>query len=459
LNFQEIVPVVFCKKTVNLPGAMQAKDHKVLDRAAMIEAASRSLRQQMRVRDRPRSKGFHDTRDAKDPGALSEPLQQETSRRRIHSAENKYRMIASQREGAENVQSASSSALDSYPAEEEQGPTGTNVAGTQDVHPLGELKRPMSRKKVPSASAAAGLGACSNPIKMTDAFEQRKMRQPIPVESWGPRPPSRHRLPPHATLLDVSLLAAPVVDEERVEQKLITSGASRCRSEPGRESGSGRPDSKAGRDSVVSSTKWAAARYPGPLVGPHHSSQGLSDPRRSRKAKDWGSPEDLGIFGVSGVTGARSPNGQQLAKSLSGVFDHHSSEFRERISDRDMTRQSGSWAAHVDTAGALEVSGHSALGDHRSEVWMCSPGSGHLLPNRKSRHPEAVSVEDVEAEQDLRTNMFRKDAPPGVIVTRSSTQKKDRVDVRRGRDDRLSRGRNTPFSTSLDVDFLSLFAL
>ena len=31
--------------------------------------------------------------------------------------------------------------------------------------------------------------------RMTDAFEQRKTRQPIPVESWGPRPPSRAGLP------------------------------------------------------------------------------------------------------------------------------------------------------------------------------------------------------------------------------------------------------------------------
>merc|ERR1719215_1832923 len=26
---------------------------------------------------------------------------------------------------------------------------------------------------------------------MSDAFEQRRTRQPIPIESWGPRPPSR----------------------------------------------------------------------------------------------------------------------------------------------------------------------------------------------------------------------------------------------------------------------------
>lgn len=454
---------------------MQAKEHKVLDRAAMIEAASRSLRQQMRARDRPRSKGsLHDTRD---PGAVADPPEQpETSKRRIHSAENKYRMVQrpDSAAGVQN-QSASSSALESYQAEEEPGQTVTSTSGPglEDVPPLGELKRPMSRKKVPSASAAAGLGACSNPVKMENAFEQRKTRQPIPIESWGPRPPSRHRLPPNATLLDVSLLDAPLGAEERVEPKLMqATGTNRSRSEPnGRESVQGRPRSSAGSESVSSSTKWAAARYPGPLGGQHHSTQGLNEPRRGRKApldmrRGTPGPEDLGILGVSGMPGTRSPNGQ-LQKSLSGVFDHHSSEFRDRMSAQaQAAAHSGSWAAHVDTAGALEVSG-SALGEDKNLWLMSSPGS-HSIPTRKSRpsHPEAVSVEDVEADQDplnRRTPMYQgpRDTPPQVIVTRSSAQKKERGDMRRGRDDRLMRGRQSsmPFSTSLDVDFLSLFAL
>merc|ERR1740139_383906 len=51
------------------------------------------------------------------------------------------------------------------------------------------MKRPLSRKKDPSA--AVGLGELAGPARVTDAFEVRKMRQPIPVESWGQRPPSR----------------------------------------------------------------------------------------------------------------------------------------------------------------------------------------------------------------------------------------------------------------------------
>merc|ERR1719313_1759164 len=168
-------------------------------------------------------------------------------------------------------QSASSGALEAYLAQEDDEPgdavtnnsgrttTSGSGPGLDEVPRLGELKRPMSRKKVPSASAAAGLGACAFGVgKVTDAFEQRKTRQPIPVESWGPRPPSRtstRRLPPNTTLLDLSLLTQPG-DEDRGEPKLhAATGASRSRSEGGvtRESASGRPSS---------GTKWAAARYP-----------------------------------------------------------------------------------------------------------------------------------------------------------------------------------------------------
>mmetsp|Transcript_55333 Transcript_55333/g.86070 ORF Transcript_55333/g.86070 Transcript_55333/m.86070 type:complete len:463 (+) Transcript_55333:175-1563(+) len=461
---------------------MQAREHKVMDRAAMIEAASWSLRQQMRMtRDRPRSKGsLHDVRDPSAsalPGAgvngASETIPPESSRRRIHSAENKHRVISAVRDVPE-TQSASTPTLESYVAEEETTVPSTSGLGLEDVPSLGELKRPMSRKKVPSASAAAGLGACSNPVKMTDAFEQRKMRQPIPIESWGPRPPSRgvaHRLPPKGTLLDVSLLVAPVVDEERGDSKLIASGANRSRSEGAVSSAVGRPGSKAGTESVPSST-WAAARYT--------PAQGLSELRRGRKGKDWGAPEELGIFGVSGT---RSPtHGQQLTKSLSGVFDHHSSEFRDAMA-RQAASHTASWASHVDTAGTLEVSG-CGLGTEKG-LWLlsnCSPVGSvgpQPLPLRKCRHPEAVSVEDVEADQDfggLRPGAFRRDTPPQVIVTRSSQPKKDRGDARRlrdkgnpgtptvpdsrGRDERSLRSRQSsiPFPTSLDVDFLSLFA-
>lgn len=349
-------------------------------------------------------------------------------------------MISAPREGSD-VAPTSSSALDNYAADEEPTPQALSNPAPEEVFPqLGELKRPMSRKKVPSASGGLGLGACSSPLKITDAFEQRKMRQPIPnYECWGPRPPSRHRLPPKASLLDVTL------DEE---SKIIATGAARSRSEGAVSSTVGRPGSKAGTDQVVSGT-WAAARY-----SPNMS---LTETRRGRKAKDWSAPEDLGIFG----SGTRSPNGQQLSKSFSSVFEHHTNEFRERVAEqRQASNHAGSWASHVDNPSDLEVSG---LGLGGGNLWLYSPvNSVGTNERRKNRHPESVSVEDVEADQDLgsRVSSFRRDVNPQVIVTRSS-QPREKQSTRRGRDERLMRGRqgSMPFGTSLDVDFLSLFAL
>merc|ERR1719259_740766 len=105
-------------------------------------------------------------------------------------------------------------ALDSYCPEDDDldqdmpplNSAGPGPGGFEDVlqNVRQELKRPQSRKKDPSASAAAGLGAFSGPARVTDAFGEasRKTRQPIPVESWGPRPPSRAGLPQKAGPLD-----------------------------------------------------------------------------------------------------------------------------------------------------------------------------------------------------------------------------------------------------------------
>lgn len=442
-----------------------------IDRTAMIEAASRSLRQQMvreanqRSENRPRSKGsLQATRSlssmvasaarrgdlevnassngnisgnngAGNPGAQfdGEPYSVENAQRRIRSAENEHRIIhAASREGP-HVVSSPSSALDNYAADEEESQPTSGYSGLEDVGNLGDLKRPLSRKKDPSASAAAGLGAFSSPVKMTDAFEQRKYRQPIPVESWGPRPPSRHGLPTKATGLDASLESEP--------QIVATSSRSR---------GDG--------TSVVGGT-WAAARH-API---HETRRG-----RERKAKDRGTPgpEDLGIFG----SGTRSPNGQQLSKSFSGVFDHNSESISRPVPNAyapsTFSPSLGLWASHVDTSGAngLEVSG-CGIGDSAGPPWPNSPaGSVGSPPTRKgARHSETVSVEDVEADMDigLHLNSHRRDTtPPQVIVTRSTGQKRAGQGSRRGRQEAIREPpqKNMPFSTSLDHDFLSLFA-
>ncbi|CAE7757498.1 NEK5 [Symbiodinium sp. CCMP2456] len=113
---------------------------------------------------------------------------------------------------------------------------------------------------------------------------------------------------------------------------------------------------------------------------------------------------------------------------------------------------------------ALGVSG-CGLGD--AAAWPASPQScGGTPPTRRSgRHQSAepMQMEDVEVEDHvLHPNFRRTDAaPPQVIVTRSNQAAQSRVNLRRSVDQRASlreRDRSMPFSTSLDVDFLSLFA-
>jgi len=408
---------------------MQSNDHKPLDRVAMIEAASRSLRQQMgKGRDRPRSKGSLHEVQAHAAGDASETQTAESAQRRIRSVENDHRVIAQAR--PEGSRASHSNAV----------PDPTNdghfVDEEEDLSLFHkELKRPLSRKKDPSASAAVGLGAFSNPVKMTDAFEQRKTRQPIPVESWGPRPPSRHGLPPKAAPLD-----SPLGDESK-----ILSSSSRSRgdgsvtgSNAGR-LGGGKSDVNQGVGSKVVGGVWATARDLPP--------RGMSETRRGRdggrRTSNRGSPEDLGIF----CCGTKSPS-QQLQKSHSGALDH-SAQFAESDGGTRLSPSHDGADSSENNCGFVDSSG----------VWISSPvGSCASPPTRRGRHSETVSVEDVEPDLDLGMSMsyYRRDAtPPQVIVTRSGQNSKNRGDPRRSRDQRT---KDRPFGTSLDVDFLSLFA-
>lgn len=455
-----------------------------VDRAAMIEAASRSLRQQMqmgRARDRPRSKGSnYDTHssgidprhsgsggDARSTGEsrrscgdpAGESWSSESAQRRIRSAENEHRSI--RETGVRSVdndefegfavaasQSLPSSALDHYPVEEESGPCD---GFERDP----DIRRPYSRKKDPSASAAAGLGAFSSPTKLTDAFEQKKTRQPIPVESWGPRPPSRGGIQSKATSLDVP-------EDRSSPIQRPNSAAGRSRAEANMSSMGMAPTQAPAQ---IGGT-WATARHvPG-------GRQSASVPNRGRERKasqrGAGTPEELGVFGSGAMLGSRSQSSQQLHKN-SGPFESHSeSKSLTRPSafvPGAFSQGSGPWASRADTpTGALEISGLS-LAD-TTPPWPSSPSasaSGASPPTRRaSRNSEMVCVEDAQADTDLgvHANSYRRDAVPAqVIITRSSQQKKERGDPRRGSDDRArDRGTSMPFDTGLDPDFLSLFA-
>lgn len=370
---------------------MQASERHV-DRAAMIEAASRSLRQHSgRPRDRPRSKGSAQER-------TSDPARPCSERTEIHSAVS------------------SGFISDAFEESFEDAPH--------------MFKRPLSRKKDPSASAAAGLGAYASPAKVTDAFEQRKARQPIPMESWGPRPPSRH-----GHTAKASPLTADLCDQD--DSGLGSPGVA--------SSGwvDGSSNSPAARPSTAGhGDTWAAAR----------DSKG-GDRRRDRKSKSSlsGGLDD-------GISGASSPN-HEIVGSLGGNFGLGLGFDLERESPT-------SWASFVEP-GALEVSsdGLRAMAAAAAARPGTPGGTGSCGSTRGSRkvHHDPVSVEEVDSDTDFSPynhHVHRREAtPPQVIVTRSS-QRKDRGESR-GREQKERRGHNgkaMPFTTNLDKDFLSLFA-
>lgn len=427
---------------------MKVEDHG-LDRAAMIEAASRSLRQQMRGALRPQSKtALHE--------GAEEPRSAEHAQRRIRSAENQHRSVSdphTEPAPASTVApTPSTSALDNY-LEDDVEEDVTGHSGLDDVPRVPhdfpqELKRPASRKKDPSASAAAGLGAFSGAVRMTDAFEQKKTRQPIPVESWGPRPPSRAGLPPKAEALTDGFstscrgvgASSSSVGRPFNERETSQGRSSKSHEAPARKAEQALPGSK-----VVGGT-WAAARAEPRSAGPGPGTAS-ADARRGRERRATRSgpkATDLGVFG----------RGQPLTKSLSGVLD--TTQFRHNVPK----------AARPVLAEpqALEVSG-CGLGD----AWPASPQScGGTPPTRRPRgHGQEMQMEDVEVDDHvLHPNFRRGDAtPPQVIVTRSHGASRASVGSRGSggaahprEGVRHTGGERMPFPTSLDVDFLSLFA-
>jgi hypothetical protein len=476
-----------------------------VDRAAQIESASRSLRQQMAragtggVSGRPRSKGsLHSGNRGQSltgfnnrasQGSSANGQRGENAQRRIRSAENQHRQVSAvPRDGPYLNQAVwpSNSATPQFASETVSGATlgtadpaivenelevsleafvqqgGAQAAGADadETSPVmefpEELKRPASRKKDPSASAAVGLGNFNGPARLSDAFSesQRKTRQPIPVESWGPRPPSRAGVPQKSVPLDTGL-------DAHVDPKIVLSRT---------------------RDSVSSKV--------GKVQGDQAFSKGLGDTwararqdpagsevRRGRERKAPGRAPgeahdhlDLGVFGSGRPVGKQS-----ISKIHGGALEP--SQFRgPNVAVRQAaTPHSEAWVSAgmgdaVLGMGALEVSGYH-IGDSGPAAsatshgqWPSSPSQCGSPPSRgapfrfSSATTEPESVEDAEVPVDPDIGQPPHRAGPQVIVNRSLSGQEARGDVRRGAHDGRGGGRPMPFSTALGADFLSLFA-
>jgi len=348
---------------------------------------------------------------------------------------------------------------------------------------LGDVKRPASRKKAPSASALAGLGSLDTPEKMMDAFEQRKTRHPIPIasESWRPRPPSRHGLPSKS--IERPSSRAGTLDHGRPPSRAGPSS----RNSTGHlgEVGLAAEDAKLpttspwshdamvlGRNAVPrhsttlqGTALQAASEQPTPDQAPATAAT-WAQRGRDRKVKDFrasvdlkssataaAAPKEFGAFGSHDApTGPRSPTMQQqgpagrpsqqtLTKNLSDVFDHSS----EWVAPGN-AHPSTSWASPAAAAaGAGPADGLEVSGFGLGTPWTSGPNM--------------VSVEDV-VDTEFDVGFPRRDSTPlQVIVTRSQA-KKGRSDSQvRARERGQPRGGPPPkIATTLDDDFLALFA-
>jgi hypothetical protein len=296
-----------------------------------------------------------------------------------------------------------------------------------------QAKRPPSRKKDPSASAASGLGALDSPARMSDAFEQRRTRQPIPIESWGPRPPSRAGGGGKSSFLD---------------------GAEEPKKAPTRSSSHPCVTSPPAKANAAGGT-WATARAAG------RSSSETRRPQRDRR--HWAgsaAPEvsysvaELGL----GSPDASSPSKMGKSQS-SGVLEHYHHQAPRSAGwqqGHHGAQANNPWIGHDGGLGSLglEVSGFG-LGEGASANHGCvaSPPT-----RQRPQQMDGVCVEDVDTDWSPDPG-FRQHLPPAqVIVTRSREAAKGKRNPRReGGGDRRSREVPT-FHTSLDVDFLSLFA-
>lgn len=407
---------------------MQDPDEAV-DRVAMIEAASRGLRQQLQrgggARDRPRSNGSQ--HDAAMVG--TSPWPAESSQRRNRSAEHQHRTVR------ERCRQQTFEILADGDVESDEDPLASSCPG------LEELKRPTTRKKDPSASAVLGLGQFSGPARMQDAFEAKKTRQPIPVQSWGPRPPSRGGPSRGSTQIGGSDEAKHILGQPR--------GRGSCGASSSCSRQSGRPPTAA----EVGGT-WAAAR--GEARVTNETRRG----RDRRSSATRGMPEGICGADLGGLLFDGSGGSQALHQQL------HQQILHQPVAQQSGLEYAGApWQAEEGAFAAAEAGCGSPW---PGGTFPTSPGpesSGNSATRQRPRQMDGVSVEDFDADPDSPQHGLRREAtPPQVVVTRSGPGGRSRGSgghgAKRWKEKEVDsqRPQSKPFDTSLDMDFLSLFA-
>jgi len=308
------------------------------------------------------------------------------------------------------------------------------------------MKRPPSRKKNPSQSAVAGLGAFCSPI-LTNAFEKPKTKRP-PYDSINyRRPPSRHKEPPKSLHLEGDSKEKPTQPAEDKWASNVTvasrrpSGDAGCRwaqarsADAARRRGSGSENRES--SSFVPTTPTAPTpertvkATPGNDVPKKSQTSDIPSPLYPPKKQMVTNSADTS----SGIFPSSKKHTLQKSDSSSGknpLKKQHTSQTLENTTTAPIPWQAATTTAWTRAGEEkeqmnLEVTGSNYLAVSGPGAGFSSRPMTHdgLFPNTQK-----MQVEDVE------------DMPCHPIERNLSHKQKCRL----------------PFATKLEPDFLNLFA-
>lgn len=197
----------------------------------------------------------------------------------------------------------------------------------QDSDDYKSMRRPPSRKKNPSHSAVAGLGAFASPVCVTNAFEKAKTVRPQHFETHTRRPPSRHKEPPRSLHLEGAVES--VSSQRAAEPRWACARPERAEAEPeyrgggSRSSGvftqpqsNGRSDTErnskssgSGDGAIPQSLKFEGAAQPVPI------------PWQAATATAWTRDEKEPHEVVNGADGPSRPM-SQLGQPVGGLWSN-----------------------------------------------------------------------------------------------------------------------------------------